>query len=407
MIESMSSCRKLLLVIAFGSLLPVPSALADEADAFNVNASIRATSDNNLFRLSPSVDPKTYGLDGKSDTITTTAIDFRLDRLFSRQRIVAGVTLSDNRYQRNDYLNFRALNYDAKWLWALGSHWDGELSLARKEGLNTFSDYLNYRQRNVRTTEDERFTANYWFHTSWAALGGVFWTNVTNEQPFLAESDYSGMGYNFGIRYRPVSGNTLTFGVSRLDGEYKNRQLNIASQIDKRFYEDVYGLDMNWGLTGKSLLRGRLAYLDRQHESFTKRDYSGWVGNLDYSYIASGKSTLTVGYKRDIVAYQQLTSSYYTLDEIALSGQWAATAKLTAIARLAYGLRSYDGEIRPLPAGTPQREDIISRLGFDLRYQPARWLQLSTGIALENRNVNQDSLDYKDRIGFISATAQY
>ena len=60
-----------------------------------------------------------------------------------------------------------------------------------------------------------------------------------------------------------------------------------------------------------------------------------------------------------------------------------------------------------MPAGTEQREDKFTRVGFDLAYLPVRWVELKAGVAYENRNVNYDSLDYKDRIGFVSASAQY
>ncbi|MDP3538788.1 MAG: outer membrane beta-barrel protein [Azonexus sp.] len=372
-----------------------------------MNATLYSMRDNNLFRLAPSANPQALGLDGRSDSVTMTSLGLNFNKLLGNQRVIANLTALDSRYQRNDYLNFLAINYDAKLLWTVGRRWTGELSLDQNEALNTFSDYTNYRQRNIRTTDNQRFSANYWFHTSWAAVAGVYRTSVANEQPFLAESDYSGTGYNVGVRYRPVSGNTLTARAATLDGTYNKRKFNTVSQYDNGFQQNVYGLDLDWRLTGKSQVKGRLDYLERQHEHFSSRDYSGVVGNLDYVYSYSGKGLLTLGYKHDLASFQQVTASYYELDEINLLAQWAATAQVTAGARLGYGWRSYKGEIITLPAGFVQREDKYTRLGFDLGYQPARWLQLKAGITFENRNVNYDTLDYKDRIGFVSATLQY
>lgn len=404
----MMSCPKILLPLVFGTFLYATPALADEADAFNVNANFTSMRDNNLFRLPSSVDPKDVGLSSRSDTINVTSLDLSLDRRFSLQRVIAKVSLVDTRYQTNDYLDFRALNYDAKWLWAVGLRWDGELSFDRKEALNSFSDYRNFQQRNVRTTENERFNANYWFHSSWAVVGGVFRTSLTNEQPFLAESDYTGVGYNLGMRYRPASGNILTARFSRLDGEYTKRDFNVVNQSDNGFTEDVYSLDMNWQASGKSFVRGRLGYLDRQHDHFDQRDYSGVIGNLDYTYAYTGKGSVTLGYKRELSSFQQLTTSYYTLDEINLSGRWLATSKLSTLTRFGYGRRDYDGSIVNLPASFDQRRDLYSRLGFEVTYQPARWFQMTAGISFENRNVNNNDLqDYKDRTGFITASAQY
>ena len=381
--------------------------VADAGDVFNVNATLSSFRDNNLFRLAPSADPKSYGLDGKSDTITTMAVGLNFNKVFGVQRLIADINLVDNTYQKNDYLNFQALNYDAKWLWAIGQRWTGDVIFDRSEALNTFSDYTNYNKRNVRTTTSARINANYWFHTSWAVVAGVYRTSVINEQAFLADSDYDANGYNFGLRFRPVSGNTLTARYTHMDGTYSKRKFNVASQFDNGFIQDSMGFDLDWRLTGKSQFRGRLDYIKRQHEHFADRDYAGMVGNLDYIYAYSGKGTLTLGYKHSLDSFQQATSSYYVLDDFNLAAQWAATSQLTASARVGYGQRAYKGEIVALPSGFAQREDKFTRLGFDLSYQPAIWVQLKAGVGLENRNVNYDTLDYKDRTGFISATAQY
>ena len=191
----MMSCQKSLLAFACLVLLQATGVRANEGDVLNLSATLSSMRDDNLFRLAPSVDPKSVGLDGKSDTITTMALGLNFNKLFGLQRLIANVSLVDNRYKTNDYLDFQALNYDAKWLWAVGTRWTGELAVDRNESLNSFSDYRNFRVRNVRTIENERFSANYWFHSNWAAVVGVSRYSLTNEQPFLADSDYDANGY--------------------------------------------------------------------------------------------------------------------------------------------------------------------------------------------------------------------
>jgi exopolysaccharide biosynthesis operon protein EpsL len=401
------SCKKLTIGLSCLAVCQVTASWADEGDVLNLNASATYLRDSNLFRLAPSVAPAAVGLSGRSDNITATMLGLNFNKEFSLQHIIANINVVDTRYQRNGYLDFQALNYDAKWLWAAGIRWTGELSLDRTESLNSYSDYTNYHIRNVRTVENERFTANYWFHTSWAAVAGVSRTTLTNEQPFLADSDYELKGYNVGIRYRPVSGNMLTLRAKQLDGTYSKRQFNTVSQYDNGFTQNGYEFNVDWRLTGKTKLQGRLERLNREHEHFSGRDYSGWVGNLDVTYAATGKTALTFGYKHGLEAFQQLTSSYYMLDELNIGAMWAATASLTASARLGYGKRDYRGEIIILPAGFEQREDKFTRAGFDLAYQWTRWLQLKSGLNFEKRNVNDDRYDYTDRTAFVSLTALY
>lgn len=403
------SCRKILIASAASVLVHAPAAVANEGDVVNLSAAVTMMHDNNMFRLAPNANPANYGLEGRSDTITMTSLGLNLNKMVSRQQLIGNISFADTSYKRNSYLDFLALNYDGKWLWAVGTRWTGEFALDRAESLNTYSDYTtnNYRARNVRLIENERFTANYWFHTSWAAFLGVSRNSVTNEQALLAESDYEASGFNYGVRFRPVSGNTVALRIRQLDGRYSNRQFNAAAQADNGFSHNGVDLEANWLLTGKTQLRSRLEYLERKHDHFVSRDYSGWAGNLDLVYAITGKSNLTFGYKHDLAAFQQSTSSYYELDELNLGARWAATDKISTSARLGYGKRSYHGAIAPLPAGVEPRQDKTTRAGIDISYRPLRWFEIKAGMNYEKRNVNDDRYDYKDRTTFVSLSAQY
>lgn len=418
----MMSCRKILIASAASVLVHAPVAVANEGDVVNLSAALTMMHDNNMFRLPQSVNAASVGLEGRSDTITTTSLGLNFTKMFGLQQLIGNINFVDTSYQRNSYLDFQGLNYDGKWLWAVGTRWTGELALDRAESLNTYSDYntnnTNYRQRNVRLVENERFTANYWFHTSWAAFLGVSRNSVTNELAILAESDYEASGFNYGVRFRPVSGNTIALRVKQLDGSYSNRQFNIAAQSDNGFSHNSVELDASWLLTGKTQLRSRLEYLERKHDHFAARDYSGWAGNLDLVYAVTGKSNLTFGYKHGLdgfqgnyrqaqVPFEAITSSYYELDELNLGARWAATDKISTSARLGYGKRSYQGEIAPLPAGVERRQDKTTRGGLDIGYRPVRWFEIKAGMNYEKRNVNDDRYDYKDRTTFVSLSAQY
>jgi len=414
------SCRKILIASAASVLVHAPVAVANEGDVVNLSAAVTMMHDNNMFRLTPTANPANYGLEGRSDTITMTSVGLNLNKTFGLQQLIGNFSFADTSYKRNNYLDFLALNYDGKWLWAVGTRWTGEFALDRTESLNTYSDYTsnNYRQRNVRLAENEGFTANYWFHTSWAAFLGVSRNSVTNEQAVLAEGDYEASGFNYGIRFRPVSGNTVALRFRQLDGGYSNRPFNTAAQSDNGFSHNSIDLEASWLLTGKTQLRSRLEYLERKHDHFPARDYSGWAGNLDLVYAVTGKSNLTFGYKHALEGFQGsyreaqapfglITSSYYELDELNLGARWAATDKISTSARLGYGKRSYHGEIAPLPAGVEPRQDKTTRAGIDIGYRPVRWFEIRAGMNYEKRNVNDDRYDYKDRTTFVSLSAQY
>jgi exopolysaccharide biosynthesis operon protein EpsL len=407
----MISCRKFLLLGLFATFLSHATQVLADDDVFNIDAALNVMRDNNLFRLAPSVDPQTLGLSGKSDTITTTTVGVDFKKPLEQQQFLGNISVVNSRYQENKYLDFTALNYDGKWLWALGPRWAGELAVDRAESLNSFTDYSNFGVRNKRTNQNESFTLSYWYHSDWAVLAGVTRNQLTNEQTFLADSDYTAKGYNVGLRYRPRSGNSVTLRAKHSTAEYTNRPFDPILQFDNGFSQTGYEALLDWQIGAKSKLKGRLEHINRQHDHFSSRDYSGVVGDFNFVFMHGADITTSAGYKHTIESFQQATltenSSYYISDEPNVSLQWAASNKITATVRFGVGRRTYHGEIAALPPGIPQREDKFSRGSLDVSYKPLRSIELKAGLTQENRNVNSDALDYKDRTVFISGTIRF
>lgn len=398
------SPHRLLLVCALpaASLTPVH---ADEFDAFNFSAAVSMVRDDNLFRA-----PDGSGLKPQMDTITSTVLGVNFKQRYSLQQIMADVSWVNTHYSAHDYLDANAINYDARWLWATGSHLNGQLAASRSEAPNSFADVpeiRNNRQRNLRVTETQRFDVDYGFHPSWHVIGDVMHQNVTNEQVIFADTDNETLAAALGIKYTPASGNWLSWQARQYDGKYTKRQFSAANRFDNKFSQTSQEFNLNWQLTGHSAVTGRLEYLDRQHEHFHDRDYSGWAGQLSYLYQYSGKTSFSVAYVRGLATYQDAFSSYFVSDGINLGSQWAATDKITVGARLGYSHRRYRGAVAPLPAGTPRRADDGTDGGVDVTYKAARWLELRAGLTAERRNSNLGAFDFTDRRALLSANVLF
>lgn len=395
------------MMLALQSVIASNIALAAGQDSIALSVFHSEVRDDNVFRLPDSVDPASRGLSGKADTIATSGIRLDVDKSASLQRLVAGVSLMDTRYRQFGFLDFRSLNYDANWQWAVGRRWSGELYADRRQSLSLFSDYTNYLSRNIQTRESQRFTMDYWAHSDWHGYGGVTRTSLENGQQFFAENDFELRGVFAGVAFRPGSGDYLAFQTKQLAGSYHNREFSVASQFDNGFSQTDQDFSWRWALTGKSALSGHLGYLARSHEHFSDRDYSGWMGNIDFVYGVTGKSSLSLGLKRDLVAFQTATSSFYTADEIAGAWTWSATSSLSATTRASYGVRRFDGPVTTLPAGQQLRRDRVGRFGIDIGYVPFRWIELKGGAMREKRLSNEDSVTYQDLTAYVSATLKF
>lgn len=385
----------------FACLAPLAASLpvqADEADVFNFRASLNTVRDDNLYRVPNSRHPE-------METITTAIAGVDFNKRVSLQQFIAHVSWVETYYTHSNYLNGGGLHYDGRWLWAVGSHLTGELAADRSTAQNSFAEFPGLRQRNMRTNESQRLNLEYAFHPSWRLTGGLSHLTMSNDQVLTQESDFETNGAAIGIKYTPRSGNWVSFQTRQADGKYTKRPFDAASQFDNEFTDRAQEVAASWQVTGHSTFNGRFEYLERRHEHFSSRNFSGPTGQLSYQYQYSAKTVLAATYQRKINAFQDVSSSYYLDDDLLFSARWDATAKVSVAGRLGVTHRQYRGEIGPV-AGA-RREDDILRGGVDVTYKADRWLELKAGLAADTRNSSDSGLDYTSRQAFVSAIATF
>ncbi len=378
---------------------------ADSQDSVTFSVGLGAMHDSNLFRQSNGNE--------QSDTLTTAAFTLGFNKTWGLQRIRANATLIDYSYQENDYLSYQARNYDAAWNWAFTPRLYGLLSLEQVEQQNSFVDYsasTPAQRKNVRRTENQRFSLEWEATGGWRALGGLSRVSQTNSQRFLEQSSYDLNNLEFGGRYVWPGGNYLQVLRKRGEGEYKERRLigfaevpaPFNSQIDTGFRQDETEFKLYLPLTGKSTVNARLAWLERRHEHFSDRDYAATIGRLDYAWQPSGKLSLIAALRRDIAAFQNFASSYYLSDGMSLQPAWQISARTALRFKYDWEKRRYEGGISP---GLPERRDTLRAVRLSLDWMPADWGSLSLALQQDRRNSNQDNWDFK--ANSLSLNAQF
>ena len=327
----------------------VQGALADQVDTWNLTAGIDTMHDSNLFRA-----PNRFAT---SDQITGTSVGLKLNKPAGLQRFVVDAALTDYRYQKNDYLDYVGKNFRGAWLWSLTPRLRGNLSADYNEGLNSFVDYRG-RSRNLRTTEMYRFDVEADVMGGLRAVGGVNYYDLKNSDLFVAEGDYQANSAEYGIKYVASDNSSMTLLGRRTNGEYDKRVINTYSLNDSGFDQSDAELRFVWAASGKSTLSGRLAYLDRGHDNYSVRDYSGPVGSLDYIWDVATKLRINAGFRQDLVSYQTLESSYYQAQVYSIVPVWQVTAKAALRARYSYETRDYLGAPIAILGG---REDTLQQ----------------------------------------------
>jgi exopolysaccharide biosynthesis operon protein EpsL len=359
-------------------------AWADEQDALNFSAGAAVMFDDNLFRLPDSE---------KSDRILTTNAGIKIDKPYALQRFQVDANVVDNRYDSYSYLDYTAFNYRAAWLWQLTPNIKGTISADQKQVLNSFADFLGFnnqltRTRNIQTNENRIFDVDALIGGGWHLLGGVSELRSRNSVTFDAVGDFIQAGANIGIKYVAPSENSIALVQRAYNGDYQGRVLDVANQFDTGFRQRETEAQLQWRLTGKSLIDARLGYVDREHDNFSSRDYDGATGRLAYNWQPTGKLAITTSLARNIYSFQQAFNSYYVADTFAISPTWHVTAKTSLNLRYDFSHRDYRGAIDPL---AEHRKDNVQSLMLSADWKPLRTVTVTGALRHEMRSSSFDN----------------
>jgi len=366
------------------SALPL-CAMADEFDTLQFSASVNRAYDDNLFRVKNNE---------TSDQITTSTAGVKLDKTYSLQRFIVDVSYVDYKYQTNDFLNFEALNYDAKWLWSLTPSLTGTLSTSRNKTLNGFSDFRSFTQ-NIRTADISQFRAEYSPYKVWTLIGGVTETDFQNSQTFNAVAQYNATALDYGARYNFASGSNLSLLAHKRNGQFQ-RQINQAALFDNGFTEDEYELDFVLKPTGKSNLSSKLGYLSREYDNFSVRDYGVWIGYINYDILLTGKIRANLSLSRSAGPFETNYSTYSVTDSASLGVSYLFSEKIIVSLNSRFAQRDFRHGVFD---GIPKRHDDEQSLSGSVTWRPIQNIGLTLSTMKSSRNASSsayNNFDYDD-----------
>lgn len=375
--------------------LSIPAfSIADERDPISAIAGVSREYDNNLFLLES----------GKqSDRITKAYAGIQLDKLYSLQRFKVNYTINASRYQKNTRLNFNSHNYDAAWLWSLTPRLTGKLYADRKETLNSFQDFRNFNAstiRNIRVSQTQHFEADYSPHGVWHLLGGITRNEATNSADFVQQDSFSSVGLDAGVRYDFRSGSSILLMAHRRDGDFGRKNPNFSSLFDTGYKETETEARLNWLLSGHSRLNLRTAYLRRNHDTFSQRDYSGMVGSLDYLWFPTGKLQIGVSANTNLGSFWNIDSSYTRENTFSVSPVYNFSNKIRLTGIASISERRFLGE-GLIPS--TNRLDKARLIGAGIDWSP--WSKFTLGVDLRysKRDSNITGFDFTDTTAGIDA----
>ncbi len=358
-------------------------AWADAQDTLNFSVGAGVRFEDNLFGLSDDTNTLVaLGKSQRSDQIYTTNAGIQLDKSYAQQQFHLDASVLDNRYKTYSNLDYTAFNYRAAWLWHLSPYISGTLSADQQQVLNSFADFRQ-NIKSIQTNENRVFNADGWIGGGWHLLGGVSELRSRNSQAFTAVGDYVQTGGEVGVKYVFPSDNSIALIQRASKGEFRGRVLNDFAQLDTGFDQSETEAQLKWRLTGKSAIDARLGYMDRQHDHFSSRDFSGATGQLAYNWTPTGKLRVNTSVTRSLISFQEDTNSYYVSDTFSISPIWQVTAKTSLRLRYDYSQRDYFGAIVSIPE---RRKDDVQLFLVAADWQPTRMITISGALQRATRN---------------------
>lgn len=383
--------------------LALPSlAHADEYDPISVVFGAGVRAEGNLFRLSSANQNNLPSGASSSDRIASASAGVRFNKAYSLQQFQLDVTATRYSYDKNKALDFTGVDYRGAWLWQVTPHVTGTLTADRTE---RSADYAYYSvgalgTRNKQTNENRGFTIDGEVAARWHLVGGVHQNKSTNDFVFNPVGNYRLNSGEAGVRYVTPEENSATAVARSSRGEYLGRSPDPVSLLDSGFDQHEAETRIIWHASAHSLFNGRLGYLERKHDNFSQRDFSGAVGQLDYTWLPTAKTQVLFSLVRDLASYQEAAHSYYVLDGFAISPTWQLSDKTTLRARLDLNRREFHGAVASV---STMREDRNRLLSFGADWRASRNVLVTASLQREHRTSNLTGLDYSATVASLSA----
>ncbi len=150
------------------------------------------------------------------------------------------------------------------------------------------------------------------------------------------------------------------------------------------------------------MIDAKLGYIDRIHDHFSRRDFSGAISRLLWHWTPTGKLQFDLSLSRNLHSFQEAANSYFVADTLSVSPIWNYSAKTRFRFKYDYSDRDYRGAIAPT---TKLRRDRVQSLLFSADWQATRKILVSGMLQRDRRNSNTDSFDYDSNA--VSINAQF
>jgi hypothetical protein len=177
-----------------------------------------------------------------------------------------------------------------------------------------------------------------------------------------------------------------------------------------------HDVQLIWPVSGKTSIDARAGHLQRKHDNFSERDFSGFVGNFNLNYAMTGKTRLTASWARTLGSFQtgatnsglstvfdQYASSYLKTDRFSLGPTWQIDDKVALRMRYDYSMIDFLGGVTNSATSLDPRSDKMHSGMVALDWQLHKAFSLSAMLNHDKRNSNLSGYSFHRSAASITA----
>jgi hypothetical protein len=374
-------------------------ACAQTASPYYIGVSQSFSHDSNLLRLADNQDtPDSFS---RSDSISATSLVGGLDQTIGRQHVYGSVSIRNSRYSNNTRYNNTGYSANAGLDWSTIERISGSVTASANRSLLSFGTDLFTvdRTRNLESTQALNATVSVGLVTKASAELGAGHRQVRNslDSRALQSREFDQDNASLGLRWRPSTITSFGLAAAATRGRYPKFILAAdGSFVADRFERQDISLSADYRPTGASTLQGTLSKGRTTYDLNSRRNFSGYTGNVFWNWQATGKFALNTSFSRDTGQDSYATASPFnsaaTSDYSRISstfrvqGTWAATAKINAVSSVGYTKRDLVRTIDdPFIPQTASGNDRTTQVSLGARWTPTRTSQIGCDVANERR----------------------
>lgn len=256
---------------------------------------------------------------------------------------------------------------------------------------------------------EERTEVDQW--RNWDILGKLYYGRFESKGQIVVELDYSVQRYtnndqefrdddtltSTGTFFYRIAPNTrFLLEASVADAHFPNKSAIGASQSNQEYN---YLAGVTWDITAITTGTFKIGYQEKQYDSSEFSNLSGLTFSLEGIWNPNTYTHITFGAVRDGRDSAQQFSGAYVKNSIQADVRHEITLRTALTGRISYALDEFD-DVRG-------REDTRWELGFGVRYELLRWLEIGAEYNNRERDSTEEIYDFKSNIFMVMASTKF